>query len=135
MQINHNDLPCCDALICDQIFRADDDTSCYAIFNLASCSCGVTIEAGSGAPWLRLCPGIQIPPCAREGFGRFQFKHPDESMVDLRIDTKDGEITLRRDLPGLDPADVEPVLHETLTWLDTTACPAIVNYVRTSCRS
>ena len=134
MQIDHNNLPCCDVRLCDQVFKAADNDSCYAIFTLPSCACGVTIEEGSGAPWLRLTPAVQLPPCTREGFGRFQFEHPNAELVDLVADTRDGEITLRRDLPNLDPATIEPVLQEALTWIDTVGYPAITFYIHTACR-
>lgn len=134
MQINHNALPCCDARICGHAFKAADEDSCYAVFSLDSCACGVTIEEGSATPWLRLTPAVQLPPCARDGFVRFQFEHADPSLVELTADTVDGELTLRRDLPDLSPAAIEPILQAALTWIDTQAYPAVSGYIRTCCQ-
>jgi hypothetical protein len=129
MQIDHLDHPCCDAVIAGQTFHPSDNDAVYAVFVGKNGPCGVTVEPGKLRPWLRLTPGIQLPADACDGFERFTFECEDDSMVDLVVDRDDGEITLRVDLPGLEPEVVEKTLVPQLAWVDEVALPAVRSYL------
>jgi hypothetical protein len=80
-------------------------------------------------PWMRLAPGVQIPQGARKGFERYQFECDDDAMVDLKVDLKDGEVSLRCDLDDLEPETVARALEPLLAWVDDVAYPAVVAYL------
>lgn len=119
------------ARVCGQVLAPCDGDSVYAIYRMKNCSCGLTVEKGSKAPYLRLTPGIQLPRELRASFERFQFECDDESMVDLELDRGDGELTLRRGLRSADdPAAIEEALAPMLTWVDEVAYPALIEHIR-----
>lgn len=126
---NDNDLGLTRAQICGKTFLPADDDNVFAVFDLGSCACGVTVEKGSSNPYLRLTPSVMVPPEARDGFRRFLFEHDDDMMLDLGFDEDDGEVTLRRDLGSLDRAEVEQTLAPLLEWVGKVAYPAIMGYV------
>ena len=58
-------------VLCGQTLWPFDDDAVYAVYRLENLSCGLTVEKGSKSPYLRLTPGIQLPPELRDGFERF----------------------------------------------------------------
>lgn len=124
-----NDLNLTGAVICGKTFYPTEEDSVCAVFDLDGCSCGVTVEEGRSNPYLRLTPGIQLPPEARDGFRRFQFEHDDDAMMDLSLDADDGEVTLRHDLENLDVETVADALPPLLDWVERAAYPALAAYV------
>lgn len=129
MLCTNNDIELAGATICGVTFHPCDDDEVYAVFHLNNCCCGATVPMGSTIPYLRLTPGVQIPPAARAGFDRFLFECDDDEMVDLKVDTIDGELVLRRNLNSLDPGEVERVLDPALHWIDNVAFPAVMAYI------
>jgi hypothetical protein len=129
MLFSNIDHPCNGATVCGQTFHPADDDCVYAVFDLKNCSCGVAVEKGRMHPWMRLAPGVQIPQGARKGFERYQFECDDDAMVDLKVDLKDGEVSLRCDLDDLEPETVARALEPLLAWVDDVAYPAVVAYL------
>ncbi len=134
MLCNDNELRVTGATVCGQTFRPCGDDESYAVFRLENCSCGVLARAGESKPYLRILPGVQIPPEARAGFERFLFECDDDEMVDLEIDRDDGEVFMRRDLRSLEPDEVERVAGPALAWVDRVAFPAVAAYIADVCR-
>lgn len=132
MQINTNGMPCEGATLCGATLRPADDDSQWGVVHRGTFTCGFTVETGRSNPFLRMTPAVQVPQFCREGFERWQFEHDDESMMDLALDERDGEVVVRRDLKGLEASDVEPVLSELLDWLETTGVPAVKGYIAAS---
>ncbi len=115
--------------VCGQVLALCDDDSVYAIYELANCACGVTVETGSARPYLRLTPAIQIPARMCHGFARAMFDADDEALDDLELDERDGEITMRVRLTSIDADELERELGAALAWVDAVGYPAAMGYV------
>ena len=131
MIISHNGMLLEGAEVLGQTLRAADDDSLWAVWELDNCAVGATVETGRARPFLRLCPSVQIPRrlCRGDELGRFLFYAEDERMARLRVDPDDGEVTLVRDLAGLDRGELEAALVEELGFLDDVACPCLAQWV------
>lgn len=126
---SHNETGLAGAQVCGSALYPADGDSVYAVIRMPNMSCGITVEAGNGKPYLRFTPAIQVPAAGREGFERFQFECDDEEMVDLKFDPKDGEVVLRRPLSGLSVPEVERVLKPTMAWLNAIVYPQVMGYI------
>ncbi len=116
--------------VCGQTLALCDDDSVYGIYELSNCACGVTVETGSSRPYLRLTPAIQVPARMCRGFARAMFDADDETLDDLELDERDGEITMRVRLTSTDADELERELSAALAWVDAVGCPTVMKYVR-----
>ena len=116
--------------VCGQVLALCDDDSVYAVYELSNCACGVTVETGSARPYLRLTPAVQVPTRMCRGFARAMFEADDETLDDLELDERDGEVTMRVRLESADADELERTLAEALSWVDGVGYPAVMRYVR-----
>ena len=129
MLVNTNETGLCGATVCGQVLHPCDNDSVYAIYQLKRCVCGVTVETGSRWPYLRLTPGIQVPEGVRDDFERAMFESDEETLGDVDLDRRDGEVTVRVSLDSADLATVENALTAALQWVDDVAYPAALGCV------
>lgn len=124
-----NVVPLDGVVICGKRFMAADADSAFAVYDLDNVGCGVVWEAGNGYPYLHFRPAIQIPKRITDGFARYLFELDDERFADCKIDENDGELSISAHLRSSDPALIEPVVADTLKWIDTDFYRACVDYV------